>query len=113
MESKFLIAAATVLAVGIMVWCVWQFMATPVRFGKNSYCAVILSVTGREPRLEETVRSLVWLHDNGVLRCHIIILAEHPDEETDYVARALARDNGCVTLIENGEMPEWIRKMNC
>lgn len=113
MEDKFLIAAAAALAVGMMVWCVWNFMATPVRFGRNSNCTVILSFTGSEPRLEETVRGLVWLHENRILRGHIILLADHPDEETVFVARALERDNSCITLIENGELPQWIRKTNC
>lgn len=113
MFEKLWIAAAFSLALGLMVWCVLQFMATPVRFGKNTRCSVVVTTQGREPRLEQTVRSLVWLNENGILRCRVILAPEDADEETLFVARALARDHACITLTENGEMPEWIRKTNC
>lgn len=54
----------------------------------------------------------MWLNDNGVLRCRIIIMGTAMDEETRFVARALARERSCITLLEDGEIPQWIRKLN-
>lgn len=112
MTGKFLAALAAALVCTLLVWMLREMMLTPVKPGKNTRQYVFLTVDGREPRLERHIYSLLWLNDNGTLRSRIVIMGYDLDEETRLVAQALERDHGCITFIENGEMPEWIRKTN-
>lgn len=112
MTGKFLAALAAALVCTLLVWLLREMMLTPVKPGKNTRQYVFLTVNGREPALEHNVHSLLWLNDNGTLRSRIVIMGFDLDEETRLVAQALERDHSCITLIENGEMPEWIRKTN-
>ena len=82
-----------------------------VRLGRNSRCCLHLSVIGREPKLEKSVRSLLWLLRQSGLYCGIVIEGHGLDQETRAAALALSDAYQCITLIEDGESP-WIRKMN-
>ncbi|MGN0981468.1 MAG: hypothetical protein ACI4O0_01110 [Candidatus Limivicinus sp.] len=82
-----------------------------VRLGRNCRCRLNLSVTGREPKLESSVRSLLWLMEQGGLHCGIVIECRGLDQETRATALALAETYKFITLIEDGESP-WIRKTN-
>ena len=114
MTAKLLCALAAAAVCLLLVWITGSLMLSPVKCGKNSRQMVLLLVQGREPALEHNVRGLLWLNDNGVLRCRIIIIimGEAMDEETRFVAQALAREHSCITLIEDGEKPPWIWKTN-
>lgn len=87
------------------------FFPARVRLGRSCRCWLHLSVSGREPKLESSVRSLLWLMEQGGLRCGIVIEGCGLDQETRAMALALAETYNCITLIEDGESP-WIRKTN-
>ena len=112
MTAKLLCALAATAVCLLLVWIVSSMMLSPVRCGKNSRQMILLLVQGREPALEQNVRGLLWLNDNGILRCGIIIMGNSMDEETRFVARALAKEHSCITLVEDGEIPQWIRRTN-
>ena len=80
-----------------------------VRLGRNSRCCLHLSVIGREPKLEKSIRSLLWLMERGGLNCRVVIQGRGLDQETRAAALALSDAYQCITLIEDGESP-WIRK---
>ena len=82
-----------------------------VRLGRNSRCCLHLSVIGREPKLEKSIRSLLWLLHQSGLYCGIVIEGHGLDQDTRATALVLAETYQCITLIEDGESP-WIRKMN-
>ena len=82
-----------------------------VRLGRNSRCCLHLSVIGREPRLEKSVRSLLWLLRQRGLYCGIVIEGHGLDQETRATAQALAETYSCIAVVEDGESA-WIRKMN-
>ena len=113
MTAKLLCALAAAAVCLLLVWIVGSLMLSPVKCGKNSRQMILLLVRGREPALEQNVRGLLWLNDNGVLRCSIVIIGTSMDEETGYVARALAKEHSCITLVEDGEILQWIRTTNC
>ena len=82
-----------------------------VRLGRNSRCCLHLSVIGREPKLEKSVRSLLWLLRQSGLNCGIVIEGHGLDQDTRATAQSLVETYNCITLIEDGESP-WIRKTN-
>lgn len=112
MTAKFLVSIAACFACLAILWIIARMMQTPVKFGRSSTGYVIIWLTGAEPRLEQTLNGLLWLNDNGILRCRIIITGTELDEETRFVAGAMAEDHGCITFVEKGELPEWM-KTNC
>ena len=91
-------AAAAVL--WLIIWSVKGLLLTPVRLGKNTDADIILSVRGAEPAMEYTLRSLIWLRENGTLRAEIIIRAKDIDDETRNVLRRFAAQYRCVSFTE-------------
>ena len=61
-----------------------------VRLGRNSRCCLHLSVIGREPKLEKSVRSLLWLLRQSGLYCGIVIEGHGLDQDTRATAQAPA-----------------------
>ncbi len=112
MTGHIFIALAAALICVLLIRLLQRIMLTPVKPGRSSRQYIYIAVKGREPALENHVNGLLWLNDNGVLRCRIIIAGMDLDEETRFVARSLQRDHRCITFIENGEAPEWIRTEN-
>ena len=66
-------AAAAVL--WLIIWSVKGLLLTPVKLGRSTKASVLLTVSGAEPMLEYTLRSLVWLRENGTLKAEIDINA--------------------------------------
>lgn len=110
MMGHFLAALSAALVCAMLLWLLRRMMLTPVKTGKNTVQYIFLSVKGCEAALENNVGGLLWLNDNGILRCRIIISGSELDDETRAVARVLERDHSCITFVENGEIPECIRK---
>lgn len=78
-------AAAAVL--WLIIWSVKGLLLTPVKLGRSTKASVLLTVSGAEPMLEYTLRSLVWLRENGTLKAEIDINAI----DTDYETRSILR----------------------
>lgn len=106
MREKALVILSACLACLALLWLIARIMQTPVRFGRSSTGYVLIIISGAEPRLEQTLNGLLWLNDNGILRCRIIVCGSELDEDTRFVASAMARNHRCITFIENGELPE-------
>ena len=73
-------AAAAVL--WLIIWSVKGLLLTPVKLGRSTKASVLLTVSGAEPMLEYTLRSLVWLRENGTLKAEI-----DTDDETRSILR--------------------------
>ncbi len=91
-------AAAAVL--WLIIWLVKGLLLTPVRLGKNTDAGLILRIHGPEPAAEYTLRSLIWLRENGTLRADILIKTENIDDETRSVLRRFAAQYRCINYTE-------------
>ncbi len=91
-------AAAAVL--WLIIWSVKGLLLTPVRLGKNTDADIVLRIRGAEPTIEYTLRSLMWLRENGTLRAEIIIFAKDTDDETRSILRRFAAQYRCVNFTE-------------
>lgn len=92
-------AAAAVL--WLIIWSVKGLLLTPVRLGKNTDARIILSINGAEPAIEYTLRSLIWLRENGTLKAGILISAHAPDELTRSIARRFQMQYRCIEYTED------------
>lgn len=91
-------AAAAVL--WLIIWSVKGLLLTPVRLGKSTDAEIVLNVHGPEPAMEYTLRSLMWLRENGTLRAGIIINSKNIDDETRSILRRFAEQYRCVNFTE-------------
>lgn len=78
-------AAAAIL--WLIIWSVKGLLLTPVRLGKNTAAEIVIEVRGAEPTIEYTLRSLMWLRENGTLRADIVVKSYDVDDETRGVLR--------------------------
>lgn len=107
---KILLCAVASGLVVLFLWSLRGALLLPVRFGAHTRPELRLMVTGPEPRLEEALCALVWLRENGTIKCRIIIEDRGMDAETRETARLLARRWDCVGLGWDGE--EWTKEKN-
>jgi hypothetical protein len=84
-------------ALVFLLWLLRGALLTPVRLGKNESLRLTLRVCGPEPALENTVRALLWLMEEGVLPAELAIEDGGMDAETRRAAEILA-ENERVTL---------------
>lgn len=107
---KILLCAVAAGMVVLILWSLKGALLLPVRCGRKTDLEIRLAVSGSEPRLEETLCSLVWLRENGTLRCRIIIDDCGMDDDTRETARLLAKRWDCVDIGWDGE--EWTNAKN-
>lgn len=67
---------------------------------KNTDADIVLHIRGAEPTIEYTLRSLMWLRENGTLRSDISINARSIDDETRSVLRRFAAQYRCISFTE-------------
>lgn len=95
------LAIATILL--IMLWALKGLLLTPITSGENTRISIELQVTGTEPKLEQTIKGFVWLHDNGTLKANVRIDARNADASAKHIAEAYAEKYGYITLSKDGE----------
>ena len=106
MLQDLLIALVVMISMLVLIGLIWSAVLLPVRLGKQTKLRVIVEVQGPEPKLEATLRGLVWLHESGTLPGKIEIVCDTKDGETCRIAQAAERDYKAVILLTNGDK-EW------
>ncbi len=100
MTVCFAAGFATAVLLWLAIWSVKELLLTPVKLGGSTHACITLSVDGPEPALEYTLRSLIWLRENGTLKADIGIVARAPDDTTRSVANKFKLKYGCVEYTE-------------
>ncbi len=95
----FVIAAMLLL----IIWALKGVLLTPVRTGDNTEIVIGLNLHGHEPALEQTLRGLLWLRENGTLKANIRIMAHGSDEETRHIARHYEAEYRCIYYTEEDQ----------
>ena len=98
MLLNIVIALLAALGLTLLLWLLRGVMLTPVRLGKHQQLALVLTVSGESPELENTVDRLLWLMENGTLRGQLLLRDAGMDPETRQVAELLDR-RGVIKLI--------------
>lgn len=103
MAVNFIVGFAIAAILLIFLWSIKGLLLTPISGGKNTQISVDLVVIGSEPKLEQSLRGIVWLRENGTLKANIRINAESTDAATRHIARTYADKYGFITFSEDGE----------
>jgi len=109
MLGSFLTALAAALVCTVILWIIREMMICPVKSGRNTKQCILLEIKGREPALENHLTGLLWLAENKILKCNIIIHGLELDEETRQIIKTFEAKNESISFNENGEIPQWIR----
>lgn len=113
MVYRTFVVIAAVLGFLLLIWLtISAGHGRRIHLGRNSRCYICLEVRGREPRLEQSVKEMLWFMDTSRLYGSIIIQGVMLDPETRNLAFSLAEYYKCITFIEDGEAP-WTKIRNC
>ncbi len=93
----FVIAAILML----IIWALKGVLLTPVKTGDSTDIEIELRLRGSEPALEQTLRGLLWLRENGTLKANIRIIAHEPDEVIRHIARHYEAEYRCIYYTED------------
>ena len=91
---KILLCAVAAGLVVVFLWSLRGSLLLPVRCGRNTRLELRLRISGPEPALEETLCALVWLRENGTLKCPIVVEDCGMDEETRQTAGTASASDG-------------------
>lgn len=87
MTLNFAVGFAIAAILMLVIWALKGMLLTPVKTGESTDMEILLGLNGSEPNLEQTLRGLLWLRENGTLKANIRISANAPDELTRHVAQ--------------------------
>lgn len=103
MAVDFIVGLAIAAVLFLFLWSIKGLLLTPVSSGKNTRVSVGITVIGSEPKLEQTLRGIIWLRENGTLKANVCINAVKTDAATRHIAKTYADKYGFITFSEDGE----------
>ena len=83
----------------ILLWSVKGVLLTPISSGENTLICIDLSVSGKEPMLEQTIKGIIWLRENGTLKAKVHINTQNADTAAKHIARCYADMYDYITLL--------------
>lgn len=104
MTENFVVGLAIASIIILLLWTLKGLLLTPVSKGKSTRIGLVIDVEGSEPKLEQTLKGLVWLRENGTLKTDIHLNVSNADELTLHIARTYADNYSYITLSEHGEI---------
>lgn len=104
MTENFVVGFAVASIIILLLWTLKGLLLTPVSRGKSTHIGLVIDIDGIEPKLEQTLKGLVWLRENGTLKTDIHLNLSNTDELTLHIARAYADNYSYITLSEHGEI---------
>ena len=106
LQIAIAVAAAAVLF-GV-IWTVYGALRTPVRCGQGTGVHTVVSVRGSAEGLEQTLRGLVWLQQNGAVVGQIAIVDCGLDEEGRVLSRLAVKKHGNIVICRAEDLESWI-----
>ena len=101
--------ALAIICAAILLMEAWNMknrLLTPVHLGRNTDISVVIEVKGEEPALEQTLKSLVWLNESGVLNAPVYVKLEGASQSTTQTAELFAKKYEYINVCTNGDI-KW------
>lgn len=99
MIVDFIVGLTIALILLILLWSVKGVLLTPISCGENTLISIDLSVSGKEPMLEQTIKGIIWLRENGTLKAKVHINTQNADTAAKHIARCYADMYDFITLL--------------
>jgi len=100
-------AAAIIFGV---VWSLYGSLRTPVRCGRGCGISTVVTAKGCAEGLEQTLKGLVWLEENGIVVAQILIVDCGLDADGLILVRLLAKKHANISIAKPEEVQQWILK---
>lgn len=108
MQLTIAVVSAAVLF-GV-IWTVYGSLRTPVRPGRGTQVHTVVTATGRAEGLEQSLRGLIWLTENGFVVTRILLVDRGMDEEGLTLARLLTKKYANIVICQAEEVQQWIEE---
>ena len=106
------IAATAVAVIFGVFWAIYGALRTPVRCGRGCGVSMVVTAAGSAEGLEQTLKGLVWLEQNGIVVARILIVDCGLDEEGLTLSRLLAKKYANIVICRPEEVQQWIVETN-
>jgi len=106
--GQIIIAAAAIGVIFGILWVVYGSLCTPVRLGRGIGVCTVVTARGSAEGLEQTLKGLVWLEENGIVVARILIVDCGLNEDGLALARLLAKKYANVVICQAEEVGQWI-----
>ena len=107
MTWTLILALSVAAAVLLLFWRLHGSFLLPVRVGQDQNLSLILRSADSAAGLESTVRSLLWLVENGTLPASIIIEDVGLSMEAQLTAQLLEKQHACIHYQACAEDKTW------
>ena len=102
------IAAAAVAILFGVFWRLYGSLRTPVRGIRGTGVCTVVTARGSAEGLEQTLKNLAWLEENGIVVARTIIVDCGMDTEGLALARLLTKKYANIVLSQPEEVEQWI-----
>jgi len=98
-------------SIAIIFWVIWSLfgsLRTPVRPGENTGVTTVITVRDNGEGLEQTLKSLIWLQENGTVPGQIILADAGLNKEGKILTRLIVKKYTGVVVCNAEEVAQWI-----
>jgi len=106
--AQIVIAATAAAVILGTIWAIYGALRTPVRCGRGCGVCMVVTAKGGAEGLEQTLKGLVWLEQNGIVVARILIVDCGMDDEGLTLVRLLAQKHANIVLTKPEEVMQWI-----
>ena len=100
MFIKLLVGFIAAALVVLIIWMLKGLLLTPVKSGADTELYIYLRPNEDAPSLEQLLKGLLWLRENGTLVAEIRILSDHCMESAYNVAEHFSNEYSFIKLTE-------------
>ena len=100
-------ATAAAILFGVF-WRLYGSLRTPVRGIRGTGVCTVVTAKGSADGLEQTLKNLAWLEENGIVVARIVIVDCGLDTEGLALARLLIKQHANIVLSQPEEVQQWI-----
>lgn len=109
--ASFLQIPIAIAAIAIIFWVAWSLfgsLKTPVRSGKSTGVTTVITAQDSGEGLEQTLKSLIWLQENGTVPGQIILADAGLNEEGRILTRLIVKQYTGVVVCNAEEVAQWL-----
>ena len=109
--ANFLQIPIAVAAIAIIFWVIWSLLGslkTPVRSGQSTGVTTVVTVQDSGEGLEQTLKSLIWLQENGTMPGQIILADAGLNDEGKILTRLIVKKYTGVVVCNAEEVAQWL-----
>ena len=102
MLLKLLCILGILMIAGIALWILHAKLLLPIHGGDCETISIRVEAFGEAPELEMQLRGLLWMRNNGIIPCSIVVADAGLTPEASAAVRCFAAEKSIAVLDEKG-----------